>query len=56
MGETVYNAPPFRISDHPATPRYAAPLLGQHTDDVCGDIFGLSDAEIDVLRSNGVLT
>lgn len=56
MGETVYNAPPFRISDHPVTPLHAAPLLGQHTDDVCRDVFGLGDAEIGVLRSNGVLT
>jgi len=56
MGETVYNAPPFRLEGAPQAPRFAAPLLGQHTDDVCADIFGLSQAEIAKLREAGALT
>jgi hypothetical protein len=31
-------------------------LLGQHTDDVCADVFGLSQAEIAKLREAGALT
>ena len=56
MGNTVYNAPPFRIEGAPQAPRFAAPLLGQHTDDVCADVFGLSQAEIAKLREAGALT
>jgi benzylsuccinate CoA-transferase BbsF subunit len=56
MGDTIYNAPPFRIAGVPQTPRFAAPLLGQHTDEVCADIFGLSAAEIAALREAGALT
>ena len=56
MGNTVYNAPPFRIKGAPRAPRFAAPLLGQHTDDVCADIFGLSRAEIAKLSEAGALT
>jgi benzylsuccinate CoA-transferase BbsF subunit len=56
MGKTVYNAPPFRIEGAPQAPRFAAPLLGQHTDEVCADIFGLSPAEITTLREAGALT
>ena len=56
MGDTVYNAPPFRIGGVPQTPRFAAPLLGQHTDEVCADVFGLTEQEITALREDGVLT
>lgn len=56
MGDTIYNAPPFRIAGAPQTPRFAAPLLGQHTDEVCADIFGLSPAAIAALREAGALT
>lgn len=56
MGEAIYNAPPFRISGHAETVRLPAPLLGQHTDEICRDIFGMDEAEIASLRQNGVLT
>jgi benzylsuccinate CoA-transferase BbsF subunit len=56
MGESVYNAPPFRIDDAPATPITPAPLLGQHTNEVLTTILGLSAAEIEALRREDVLT
>jgi len=56
MGESIYNAPPFRISDIPPTPVEPAPLLGQHTDEVLTEVLGLSSAEISTLRREDVLT
>jgi 2-methylfumaryl-CoA isomerase len=38
---------------HPATP---APRLGQHTNEILGDLLGFSDAEIGRLHDQGVVT
>jgi benzylsuccinate CoA-transferase BbsF subunit len=56
MGESVYNAPPFRLNDALATPVAPAPLLGEHTNEVLATILGLSAAEIEALRREDVLT
>jgi benzylsuccinate CoA-transferase BbsF subunit len=56
MGESVYNAPPFRINDAPTTPVAPAPLLGQHTNEVLAAILGLSATEIEALQREDVLT
>ena len=56
MGRSIYNGPPFSYESGPIGPRSAAPLLGQHTDSVCRELLGLDDAEIDKLRTEGVLT
>jgi benzylsuccinate CoA-transferase BbsF subunit len=56
MGRSLYNAPPFRISGLADVPSTPAPLLGQHTCDVCRDLLGLSEGEIGALQSEGVLT
>jgi benzylsuccinate CoA-transferase BbsF subunit len=55
MGETIYNAPPFRFSRTLAGLRAAAPLLGEHTREICRHL-GYSDSEIDALAADGVLT
>ncbi|HEY0297032.1 MAG TPA: CoA transferase [Bordetella sp.] len=55
MGETLYNAPPFRFSEISTSLRRPAPLLGEHTREVCADLLGLSDGEIDELMAQGVL-
>jgi benzylsuccinate CoA-transferase BbsF subunit len=56
MGPSAYNAPPFTLSgpDEP-TMRTPAPLLGQHTRQVCADLLAMSDDEIDRLIAEGVL-
>jgi benzylsuccinate CoA-transferase BbsF subunit len=54
MGETLYNAPPFRFSAMPARLRRPAPLLGEHTREVCAEL-GLTPGEIDRLTKQGVL-
>ena len=46
---------PIRMSATPATSNKAPPLLGQHTDEVLGDVLGLGEAEIAALRGKGVV-
>jgi benzylsuccinate CoA-transferase BbsF subunit len=55
MGESLYNAPPFRFSRTPSELRAAAPLLGEHTVEVCREVLGMNNAEIDRLVADGVL-
>jgi benzylsuccinate CoA-transferase BbsF subunit len=55
MGRSLYNAPPFRMSGVDAVPRTPAPLLGEHTAEVCREVFELADDEIVSLRQDGVL-
>jgi benzylsuccinate CoA-transferase BbsF subunit len=56
MGPSVYNSPPFTLSGagH-AVMRTPAPLLGQHTRQVCAELLGLDDAAVDELAAAGVL-
>jgi len=56
MGRCLYNRPSFRMSDVEQVPRGPAPLLGQHTSDVCRHVLKLSESDIAALRSEGVLT
>lgn len=56
MGETLYNAPPFHLTGTPATLTRPAPLLGQHTQEICREVLGLDDDEIARLEAAGVLT
>jgi len=54
-GRTAYDGPPFRLSKTPGVLRSPAPLLGQHTEQVCKEILGLSDEEIADLLVEQVL-
>lgn len=55
MGESVYNAPAFRMSGVEIGPYSPAPLLGQHTEEVCRDVLGMTQGEIAALAESGVL-
>lgn len=55
MGEALYNAPPFRFSRTPVELRAPAPLLGEHTREVCVGLLGISETEVDELIAQGVL-
>lgn len=55
MGRSIYNGPPYSFASGLAGPRFASPLLGEHTREVFGNDLGLSDGEIDVLIADGVL-
>jgi benzylsuccinate CoA-transferase BbsF subunit len=56
MGQTLYNAPPFRFSAMSIEYRRGAPLLGEHTAEVCREVLGMPDEEITRLTDDGVLT
>ena len=55
LGKLVAEGPAFRASDLPAPIQFAAPMLGQHSREVCRDWLGLADAELDALLADGVL-
>lgn len=52
----VHAGVPWHMSDTPCEVRTAAPLRGQHTDEVLGELLGMSEAEIGQLRDGQVLT
>jgi benzylsuccinate CoA-transferase BbsF subunit len=56
MGRTAYGAMPFRLAGVDLEPTSAAPMLGQHTDEICRDLLGLPRAEIERLHADGVLS
>ena len=55
LGELELVAPPWRMSglEMPARP---APGLGEHNQEVLGNLLGLSAEELDDLRRDGVLS
>ncbi|MBB6627545.1 CoA transferase [Nocardioides sp. KIGAM211] len=54
MGKTAYNGTPFALSRTPAR-LSRAPMLGEHTREVCREYLDLDDREIDRLTADGVL-
>ncbi|MGH7212941.1 MAG: CoA transferase, partial [Acetobacteraceae bacterium] len=48
-------ANPVRLSATPADYRIPPPVLGQHTEEVLGELLGLDRAAIDGLRAAGVV-
>ena len=55
MGASLYSAPPYRFTRAEVGIRSRAPLLGEHTDAVCGEVLGLCEEEIAELRAEGAL-
>ncbi|HUO04627.1 MAG TPA: CoA transferase [Candidatus Binataceae bacterium] len=46
---------PWKMSGTPCAVKTAAPLLGQHTDEVLTGLLGYSDAEVAAMRAKGAL-
>ncbi|MEQ8193935.1 MAG: CoA transferase, partial [Rhodospirillales bacterium] len=46
---------PIKMSETPVTFRAPPPLLGQHTDEVLGELLDMSTAERDKLRKKGLI-
>lgn len=56
MGAHTMSAPLWRFADAPAAwHRRAAPLLGEHTDEVLGEVLGMTAGEVEALRERGVV-
>ena len=45
----------FRLSRAAALRKWPSPLIGEHTREVCRDILGMDDAEVEALIAEGVL-
>jgi benzylsuccinate CoA-transferase BbsF subunit len=54
MGKSLYNAPPYRFLDHPISITVPAPLIGQHTEEVCSQLLELSADQFKALADEGV--
>ena len=46
---------PIKLSETPVSYRRPPPSLGQHTDEVLKDVLGMSDAELQKLRADGLI-
>jgi crotonobetainyl-CoA:carnitine CoA-transferase CaiB-like acyl-CoA transferase len=55
MGRWKYDELAFKLPDSPSQLCVAAPLLGQHTEQVLKEFLGYSDAEYAALSEAGVL-
>jgi benzylsuccinate CoA-transferase BbsF subunit len=56
MGERIYNRPPFRFSATDNSLTKPAPLLGQHTAEICRELLGMDETQVDDLIRDGVLS
>jgi crotonobetainyl-CoA:carnitine CoA-transferase CaiB-like acyl-CoA transferase len=54
-GKVKVIANPVRLSETPANYRITAPMLGEHTDTVLGELLGLGADEIAGLRERGIV-
>ncbi|MBM4462935.1 MAG: CoA transferase [Chloroflexi bacterium] len=54
-GKRLYPGIPFKISNMTLRPSTAAPLLGQHTEEICRELLQLSEDEISKLKGDEVL-
>jgi crotonobetainyl-CoA:carnitine CoA-transferase CaiB-like acyl-CoA transferase len=55
VGTRVHAGIPWRLAESPDHVRFAAPLMGQHTDEVLAEVLGLGNADIAELRKAGAL-
>ena len=55
VGKRQHCGIPWRMSGTPSEVKTAAPVLGQHTDEVMTGLLGYSAAEVDAMRAKGAL-
>lgn len=55
MGDTVHNAPPFKLGGTPSAIERPSPLLGEHTVEILRDVLGMDEKECQTLVEEGVL-
>jgi crotonobetainyl-CoA:carnitine CoA-transferase CaiB-like acyl-CoA transferase len=56
MGDSLYDALPYRFGDRPLRPHRAAALLGEHTREVCAELLGMSAEQVATYQKAGVLS
>lgn len=54
-GDLDLIASPIRMSETPVSYRRAPPTLGEHTDEVMGELLGMDSGELEKLRRDGVI-
>jgi benzylsuccinate CoA-transferase BbsF subunit len=54
MGDFTHLGQSFQLSETPARPYSPAPLLSEHTEQICTEMLGMSDAEFVSLMQEGV--
>lgn len=55
LGTVTMSAPTPRLSETPGSIRWAGPALGAHNREVFAHELGLSDAELEKLKANGII-
>ncbi len=55
LGEIILEGAALEAGSMPEPLITQAPMLGEHTREICGDILGMTDAEIDALVAEGAL-
>ena len=55
VGKRLYPNIPFKMSETPPVPSTSPVLLGQHTDEICRQLLGMSENEIKKLKEEGIL-
>lgn len=54
-GKRIYPNIPFKMSEVKLPPSTSAPVLGQHTEEICRDLLKMSESQINQLKEEGVL-
>ena len=54
-GKRIYPNIPFKMSDVKLPPSTPAPILGQHTEEICRELLKMSESQINQLKEEGVL-
>ncbi|MBM3131551.1 MAG: CoA transferase [Chloroflexi bacterium] len=54
-GKRFYPGIPYRLSGASPGKSTPAPLLGQHTEEICREVLGMREGEIESLKKDGVL-
>jgi len=55
VGKRLYPNIPFKLSETPPVLSRAAPMLGQHTDEICSELLGISNEDISKLKAEKIL-
>jgi crotonobetainyl-CoA:carnitine CoA-transferase CaiB-like acyl-CoA transferase len=55
LGPVLFEGPAFRSAAIPDVDLFPAPLLGEHTREICRDLLGMDDERVGALISRGVL-